>query len=38
VIDQSAGVVHVFELSYPPSTRARFDPIIARLAKSFGHR
>ena len=38
VIDPSAGVVHVFELSYPPSARARFDPVVARMAKSFGHR
>ncbi len=37
VIDAAAGVVHVFEITYPQADRARFDPVVTRMAKSFGH-
>ena len=37
VIDGVEGVVHVFEITYPQAERARFDPLVTRMAKSFGH-
>ncbi len=37
VIDSSAGVVHVFEITYPKAARASLDAVVTRMSKSFGH-
>ncbi len=37
LIDTVEGVVHVFEISYPATDRARYHEIVLRMGKSFGH-
>lgn len=34
-IDDQAGLVHVFEIEYPSTAKAIWDPIVTRMAKSF---
>lgn len=34
-IDNQTGVVHVFQIEYPASAKATWDPIVTRMAKSF---
>ena len=34
VVDAANGLVHVFEITYPPAQLATYDPIVTRMAKS----
>lgn len=37
IMDRIAETVHVFEITYPTAAREEFDPIVRRMAESFGH-
>lgn len=37
LIDDRAGVAHVFEITYPQEQRELLDPVVTRMAKAFGY-